>query len=205
MGLYARQVLPRINEKSLDTPEIAALRRRVCAELSGDVVEVGFGSGLNVEHYPLSVRRVLAIEPSAVARRLAQRRLQQARVPVEFVGEDGQHLPLGQGTADSALLTWTLCGMPDPAAAAQELYRVLVPGGSVAYLEHGASPEPDVARWQRRLNGFNHLVGGCRLDRNPAAILAQAGFVADRSDNYYLEHAPHFAGYVYEGTVRKPA
>jgi SAM-dependent methyltransferase len=205
MGWYAEHVLPWVNEKGLDRPDIAALRDRACAQLSGDVLEVGFGSGLNVKHYPPAITRILAIEPSAGARRKAGPRIEHSRVPVEFAGEDGQRLPLADGTADSALVTWVLCAIPDPVATAREIYRVLAPGGVVSFLEHGLSPDPAVVRWQRRLNPVNLRLAGCRLDRNAADILGRAGFVTDRLDTYYLEHVPRSNGYVYEGTVRKPA
>lgn len=163
MGWYAEHVLPWVNEKGLDRPDIAALRDRACAKLSGDVLEVGFGSELSVEHYPPTITRILAVEPSPGARRKAGPRIERSRVPVEFVGEDGQRLPLADSTADSALVTWVLCAIPDPRSS----------GGSD--------------------------------DRNAADILGRAGFVADRLDSYYLEHVPRSNGYVYEGTVGKPA
>lgn len=204
MGFYERQVLPRINEKSLDRPDIAELRDRVWADLRGHVLEIGFGSGLNVGHYPPSVTRVLAVEPSEVARRHAKPRIRQSPIPVELVGRDAQQLSLPDASVDSGLVTWTLCGLPDPHTAARELFRVLAPGGAVAYLEHGLCPDPDVVRWQKRLNGWNHRVGGCWLDRDPRAILLEAGFVVDRDRSHYLEHAARFTGYVHEGLVRKP-
>jgi ubiquinone/menaquinone biosynthesis C-methylase UbiE len=205
MGFYRDRILPRIHNRVLDNGEIHRIRDRVCAPLHGAVVEIGFGSGLNVAHYPSSVTLVHAIEPSTLARRLAGPRVAAAPVPIEFDGLDGQHLPLPDGSVDCALLTLTLCSIPDQDAAARELQRVLAPGGFVAYLEHGASPDPDVARWQHRMGGLNRRLSGCRLDRAPPAVLRSAGFDLTDERTYYLTGAPRWSGFLYEGVARKAA
>ncbi|WP_395726884.1 class I SAM-dependent methyltransferase [Nakamurella sp.] len=199
MGIYRDHVLPRIHNRVLDDDEIRRIRERVCAPLHGSVVEIGFGSGLNVPHYPAAVSRVHAIEPSALARRLAAPRVAATPVPIEFDGLDGQLLPLPDGSIDCALLTLTMCSIPDQGAAARELHRVLAPGGFVAYLEHGASPDPDVARRQGRMNGLNRRLSGCRLDTDVPAVLRSAGFDLTDERTFYFESGPRWAGYLYEG------
>jgi SAM-dependent methyltransferase len=203
MGLYREHVLPRIHNRTLDDDRINRIRHRVCAPLHGTVVEVGFGSGLNVAHYPPAVTLVHAVEPSMLARRLAAPRVERASVPIEFDGPDGQHLPLPDRSADCVLLTLTLCSIPDQQAAAHELRRVLVPGGFVTYLEHGASPDPDVARRQGRLNGLNRRLSGCRLDTAVPAMFRSAGLHLTDERTYYLQGAPRWAGYLYEGLARR--
>lgn len=203
MGFYRERILPRIHNRALDHEEIRPIRERVCAPLHGTVVEIGFGSGLNVAHYPPAVTRVHAIEPSMLARRLAAPRVAAAAVPIEFDGLDGQQLPLPDESVDCALLTLTLCSIPDQDAAARELHRVLVPGGFIAYVEHGASPDPDVARWQRRMNGLNRRLSACRLDTATPAVLRSAGFDLTQERTYYLTSTPRWNGHVYEGVGRK--
>lgn len=205
MGFYRERVLPRIHDRTLSRAEVGRIRDRVCAPLHGEVVEVGFGSGLNVAHYPPAVTAVHAIEPSMLARRLAAPRVAAATVPIEFDGLDGQRLPLPDGSVDCALITLTLCSIPDPDAAAREVHRVLVPGGFVAYVEHGASPDPDVARWQRRMNGLNRRVSGCRLDTTTPAVFRSAGFDLADERTYYVTGAPRWAGHLFEGVARKAA
>lgn len=203
MGYYRDHVLPRVHNRVLDNAEIGAIRDRVCAPLQGEVVEIGFGSGLNVAHYPAAVTGVHAVEPSALARRLAAPRVAGAPVPIRFDGSDGQQLPLADGSIDSALVTFTLCSIADQQAAARELHRVLVPGGLVSFVEHGASPDPDVASWQRRLNGLNRRLSACRLDTAPPAVFRAAGFEPDRVSTYYVKGAPRWSGFLYEGTARR--
>jgi ubiquinone/menaquinone biosynthesis C-methylase UbiE len=188
----------------LDDDEIRRIRDRVCAPLHGTVVEIGFGSGLNVPHYPAAVSRVRAIVPSTLARRLAAPRVSATPVPIEFDGLDGQHLPLPDGSVDCALLTLTLCSIPDQGAAARELLRVLVPGGFVAYVEHGASPDPDVARRQGRMNALNRRLSGCRLDTDVPKVLRAAGFDLTGERTFYFQSGPRWAGYLYEGIGHKP-
>ena len=151
MGYYTDHVLPRLMNCAGDRPRVRPLRRRVCDGLSGTVVEIGFGSGLNVPYYPRTVTSVTAVEPSDVAWTLARERIQAGGIPVLRSGLDGESLPFPDDSYDVALSTWTLCTIPDVAVALGELRRVLKPGGSLHFLEHGLAPDEKVRRWQRRL------------------------------------------------------
>jgi ubiquinone/menaquinone biosynthesis C-methylase UbiE len=141
VGFYIHRVLPRITDVALSGKEFAKLRARVCEGLAGEVVEVGFGSGRNVPHYPQAVERVQAVDPATVSRELASKRLAATSVPVEFIGLDGEDLPLEDASIDHALTTWTLCTIPDVERALGEVRRVLRPGGALHFVEHGLSPD----------------------------------------------------------------
>lgn len=184
-GIWTDQVLPRATDRLLGTAGLRHLRREAVAGSHGCVVEVGFGSGLNLEHYPPEVRRVLAVEPSSVAVRLAAPRIDATGVPVEMVGLDAQDLPIASSSADVAVSTFTLCCVPDPVRALDELARVLRPGGTLHFLEHGRSPVPAVAAWQRRLTPLQRrLAAGCHLDRPIAQLIAEAGFALEVLRNH---------------------
>lgn len=163
-------------------------RADVTDGLHGRVVEIGFGSGLNVPHYPSDVDVVLAVEPAQVARRLAARRVATSLIPVEHVGLDGQSIPLDDASCDTALSTFTLCTVPDAQRALSELRRVVRPGGALHFLEHGLSPDPDVAVWQRRLDPWQRrFADGCHLTRDIPALISDAGFVIDRVEQRYAK------------------
>ena len=151
MGFYQNRILPRITNAALGGREFARVRQRVTAGLAGEVLEIGFGSGLNVPYYPAEVKRVRAVNPATAGRRLAARRLAASPVPVEFAGLDGRALPVETGSVDHVLITWTMCTIPDVQTAVAEMHRVLRPGGELHFAEHGRSPDPGVARWQDRL------------------------------------------------------
>jgi ubiquinone/menaquinone biosynthesis C-methylase UbiE len=196
MGIYGDHVLPRIINVACGMEVSKPLRERVCAGLTGDVVEIGFGSGLNVPFYPDSVTRVRAVEPADIGWKLAAKRLEASAVPVERAGLDGQSLPFDDDSFDCAVSTWTMCTIPDVDAALAEVRRVLRPGGTLHFVEHGLSPDASVARWQHRMEPMQkRLFGGCHLTREIADLVQGAGFTIKEIDEFYEEGAPKLFGW----------
>ncbi len=186
MGLYREHLLPRLVDWSLDNAEFQRWREQLTVGLSGTVVEIGFGSGLNMPAYPPEVELVYAIEPAMTARRLAEERIAESHVHVEHIGLEGESIPLDDDTCDGALSTFTLCTIPDVEAALAEVRRVLRPGGRFHFLEHGLSPDPSVATWQRRIEPVQKRVAdGCHLTRDAAELVRSAGFEIERVETRY--------------------
>jgi ubiquinone/menaquinone biosynthesis C-methylase UbiE len=194
MGYYEKHVVPRLVNLACGAKPLRPLRERVCAGLTGEVIEVGFGSGHNISHYPAAVQRVTAVEPSDLGWQLAAKRRAAATLPIERSGLDGQRLPFDDDRFDTALSTWTLCTIPDAVAALEELRRVLKPGGTLHFLEHGLAPDEKVQRWQYRLDPIEkRLVGGCTFSRPIAKLIGQAGFTITDIDVFYSKGGPKFA------------
>lgn len=207
MGFYAERVVPRIVNVACGIKAVEPLRRRICEGLRGEVVEIGFGSGHNVPFYPTAVSGVSAVEPSDVGWTLAGERIKATSVPVRRAGLDGQSLPFVDNSFDAALSTWTLCTIPDANAALREVRRVLKPGGTLHFLEHGLAPEEDenVRRWQRRLEPMEkRLFNGCHLTRPIVDILKTAGFAITELDVFYEKGAPKAMGASSLGTALSP-
>ncbi len=203
MGFYEDRVLPHLIEVALGGRQFRRVRARVAAGLGGDVLEVGFGSGRNLEHCPPAVRRMLAVEPSPGGWRMARERVAAAPMPVDFVGLDGAQLGLDDRSVDHALVTWTLCTIPDVTAALAEVHRVLRPGGTLHFVEHGRSPDPRVARWQDRLTPIQRrLAGGCHLNRPIADLIRGSGLEMTRLDTFEMG-GPKAFGHMFEGVATK--
>ena len=199
MRWWDEHVVPRLVDTMLGNDEVGKLRTLACRGLAGRVLEVGFGSGLNVAHYPATVTAVSAVEPSDLAWRKAGPRIDAAAIDVRRAGLDGQRLDLPDDSCDSALTTFTMCTIPDLDAALQEIRRVLRPGGRLHFAEHGLSPDPGVARWQHRLQPLQGaLFAGCRLGRPIADRVAAAGFEMGELENFYAP-GPRPFGYLYLG------
>jgi ubiquinone/menaquinone biosynthesis C-methylase UbiE len=204
MGWYEEKVVPRLVEVTCANRRMLPLRQRALEEATGVVVELGFGSGANLQAYPDAVTKVLAVEPSSLGRNLAHERVEASSIDVEFVGLDGQKLPLDDASVDAAVSTWTLCTIPDAGLAVGEVRRVLRPGGRLFFLEHGLSPDPRVARWQHRLDGFEQRVaGGCHLDRDIRVVIERGGLRVEHCDNFTIA-GPKPWTYVYAGSAIAP-
>ena len=203
MGFYEGQVLPRLINVVMSSRELAPIRARVNASLRGEVLEVGFGSGLNVPHYPSAVTRVTAIDPSTVGRKLAVGRVTARGIPVEYIGTDGQALSLPSASMDHVITTWTLCSIPEVDRALAEIRRVLRPGGLFHFVEHGRSPDRGVATWQDRLTPIQRrIAGGCHLNRPIDRLVRDAGLELVQLDNYYAKGPRPFV-YMFEGVAAK--
>jgi ubiquinone/menaquinone biosynthesis C-methylase UbiE len=195
MGFYGQQILPRIINFGCGLKAVAPLRQRVCEGLEGEVVELGFGSGHNAPFYPPGLKRVAAIEPADLAWRLAEQRVRATGTRVERSGLDGQSLPFPDDSFDAALSTWTLCTIPDVDAALAEVRRVLKPGGTFHFVEHGLAPDESVRVWQHRLEPVQkRLFGGCHLTRQIPDLLTSAGFEIAELDQFYEDGAPKIMG-----------
>jgi SAM-dependent methyltransferase len=203
MGFYNDQILPRLVHWTMRGKPINEARQRTLARAAGSVLEIGFGSGLNLRHYPRGVTGLMIVEPSRVARGIAAKAIAGAPFPTAFVGLDGQHLVLEAGSVDCAVSTWTLCTIPDAGRALEEVARVLKPGGRFLFVEHGLSPDAGVAKWQHRLDGLQgRVAGGCHLDRDMEALIGASPLKIDSLEKFYIK-GPKTHAYMYLGEAGK--
>jgi ubiquinone/menaquinone biosynthesis C-methylase UbiE len=180
-----------------------AERKKALAGVTGSVLEVGFGCGHNLPFYPPSVRRLVAIDPSRQSARLARRRIAEAPFPVEYVAIGAEEIAAASHSFDCVVSTFTLCTIPEPSAALEQIRRVLKPDGKLVIAEHGLTPDRDVQRWQHRLNNLHKVVfGGCSTNRDIQRLVLDAGFEFVDVENYYMEGTPKFAGFITRGTAR---
>jgi ubiquinone/menaquinone biosynthesis C-methylase UbiE len=187
---------------SMSSKVIARERPPALKDAHGDVLELGFGTGLNLSYFPAAVKRLTVVDPEDLMSKRVAQRIAAARFPVERAKLSAEHLPFEDSKFDCAVSTFTLCTIPDATAALREVRRVLKSGGSFLFLEHGLSEEPSVAKWQRRLDPIQRVIGrGCHLTRRIDQLISEAGLEIARLDRYVIGGMPKTHSTMYRGTA----
>lgn len=187
----------------MSSPYLAEHRKDLLAHVEGEVLEIGFGTGLNLSYYPDSLKKLVTVDPNLGSNKLAQKRIENANIQVDNHVLSGENLPMAAATFDTVVSTWTLCSIDKIEQALAEIYRVLKPGGKFVFIEHGLSSEPKIQTWQNRLNPLQKVIGdGCNLNRNIKAIVEQQ-FDHLEVEEWYLEEEPKVLGYTYKGIATK--
>ena len=203
MGLYSRLIFPRLLELSMSSESMTDYRKQLLAEVSGDVLEIGFGTGLNLPHYSAAVTSLTTVDPNEGVGAIAQKRIDASPIPVTVKTLSGEDLPMADASFDNVVCTWTLCSIPDIEKALSEAYRVLKPGGQFFFIEHGLSDEPGIQTWQNRLTPIQRVVAdGCHLNRKMDKLVRDAFDKVEVSE-FYGADLPKVMGYFYQGTATK--
>lgn len=203
MGFYSQKILPYLLDWTMSDRSLAQYRQNVLANVTGNVLEIGFGTGLNLSYYPDEIHKIVAIDANPGISKLAQKRIKESSITVDHRILNGEALPMPDQTFDSVVSTWTLCSIANVEQALQEIYRVLKPGGRFLFVEHGLSNEPNVQVWQNRLNPVQKVIGdGCNLNRN-IRELVERKFDSVAIEEFYADKTPKILGYLYQGTATK--
>ena len=203
MGFYNKYILPKIINAGCGTKPIKKQREKVLPLCKGIVLEIGCGSGLNFSFYEENnIDKLYALEPDKEMLRQAKSVVKEVNFPITFLETGAEKIPLEDDSIDTALLTYTLCTIPDPLAALLEIRRVLKKGGKLVFCEHGMAPENNVKKMQNFINSFWPIfVGGCNLNRDIPSLIKDAGFLVDNLETMYLPKTPKWFGYNYWGSA----
>ncbi|MFO0775313.1 MAG: class I SAM-dependent methyltransferase [Nitrospiraceae bacterium] len=205
MSVYAQHIFPRVMDWAMQRPVFQEERRLVLARAHGEVLELGFGTGLNLPHYPAipqTIARLVTVDPARILPDRVAARIRAAPFPVDIVHQSAERLPFDAGRFDCVVSTWTLCTIPDAVAALREVQRVLKPNGLFLFTEHGRSDDARIAAWQDRLNPLQQIVAcGCNLNRRIDKLVLEAGLQLTRLDRFVLAGLPRIGGEMYRGTA----
>jgi ubiquinone/menaquinone biosynthesis C-methylase UbiE len=202
MGFYDEKILPRFINLACSSKPSMKQREKIVPHAAGDVLEIGFGSGLNVPFYDKQkVRKIFGLEPSEGMRKLAEERISESGLDIELIDLPGEEIPLEANSVDTVLITYTLCTIPDVTAALAGMRRVLKPGGKLLFSEHGKAPDEGVMRWQNRLNpAWRKIGGGCNMNRDIPAMIQEGGFRITEDERMYVP-GPRIFSYTYWGSA----
>lgn len=204
MNWYSRRLLPQLLEWTMAGEPFAQYRRQVLSETAGDVLEIGFGTGLNLAYYPEAVSSLTVVEPNPGMAKIAAPRIADSSLQVISKPLRGEALTMADNSFDWVVSTWTLCSIADLDGALREIRRVLKPGGKFTFIEHGLSPEPHLQRWQHRLTPLQkRIADGCHFDQAIADHI-QGHLSLEKLDTFYEQDLPKVGGYFYRGVAVKP-
>ena len=203
MAFYNKYVLPRLIDLAMRNKDASRLRAESVPLACGNVLEIGIGSGLNLPFYTSKVHRVYGVDPSIELQRMAAKKTSGMPFEVTFLPQSAeQAFPLADSSIDTIVTTWSLCSIPDPLMALQQMKRALKPNGQMIFVEHGRSPEASVVAWQDRITPvWKHVTGGCHLNRKIDDLIRTAGFRITEQHNFYLP-GPHPMTYTYQGLAQ---
>lgn len=203
MGFYSERIFPYLMDWSMSSPNLIKYRQTTLANVKGDVLEIGFGTGLNLSYYPEAIHKIVTIDANPAVDRLALKRIQISPITVDNRILNGEHLPMTDGTFDSVVSTFTLCSITNIEQAISEIHRVLKPGGKFFFVEHGLSNEPGIQVWQNRLTPIQKVIGdGCHLNRNIRQLIEHE-FDTLKIEEMYAENLPKVMAYFYQGVAIK--
>lgn len=203
MGFYSQKIFPYLLDWSMSGSDFGRYRQAVLKDVTGNILEIGFGTGLNLAYYPESVQEIVTVDVNPAMHRLAQKRIQTSSIAVDHRVLSGEHLPMAEASFDSVVSTFTLCSIQQVEQAIKEIYRVLKPGGKFFFVEHGLSQEPKIRVWQHRLTPIQKVIAdGCHLDRN-IRNLVEAQFDDLAIEEFYAENLPKTVAYFYRGVATK--
>lgn len=204
MGFYSRYIFPYVMHTVMSNKAMTRSRAELLVEADGEIFEIGFGTGLNLAHYPSHINKITTADVNAGMGRLAQKSIDASTIEVDNRVLDGENLPLPDASFDTVVCTWTLCSIPNVNKAMGELHRILRPGGKFLFVEHGLADDPKVQRMQHRVTPYWKIVGdGCHLNRNIRELFQDHHFAIPRLNNFYMPGAPRFASYMYQGVAER--
>jgi ubiquinone/menaquinone biosynthesis C-methylase UbiE len=202
MGFYRDIILPRLCDLAMRNKQLVPYRERVIGAAEGRVLEIGVGSGMNLPFYRPPAREILALEPAPQLMTMARSASRASSMPVTFLEASAEAIPLDKHSVDTIVTTWTLCSIPQAAAALADMRRVMRPGGKLLFVEHGLAPDEGVRRWQEWLTpAWRRISGGCHLNRPIRSMIEGTGFHIDRIETGYMP-GPKPMAFMYEGSAR---
>ena len=205
MGFYSNVIIPFFYDYSMDSSKINEGRRSILEKITEDeVLEIGFGTGINLKFYPQNVKRIIGVDTNNGMLMQSQKKISNGRFQIELINQSSELLPFADNSINAVLSTYTLCSIKDINAALKEIYRVLKPGAKYYFLEHGLADNPRTQKWQHRLNPLQNIwADGCNLNRDMKSLIVNAGFNMIEIKNYYMKRDPKIVGYMYEGIAVK--